>query len=113
MRIMERDAGGMFPRDLDGALEKARGQCVLAPRAISDLTARLPQAYEALRTRDRSGDDLTSRMGGPRISQRAPLKRSAAGRRGGRLCGMDRVYCRGALPGGSASVSAGVCTRSY
>jgi hypothetical protein len=48
----------MSQRDMESALEKALGQCVVSQHAVSDMTDRLPHAYEAFRTRDLSGFDL-------------------------------------------------------
>jgi transposase-like protein len=58
--IVERSAGGRSPRDLAQALEKARGHCVVSKSAVSDSTARLSHADEALRTRARSGFAIAS-----------------------------------------------------
>jgi transposase-like protein len=55
--IVEMYAGGMSPRDIEAALEKALGQFVLSKSAISDITDRLTHEYEAFRTRDLSGYD--------------------------------------------------------
>jgi transposase-like protein len=57
---VEMYAGGMSQRDIESALEKALGQCVVSKRAGSDITDRLTHAYEAFRARDLSGDDLAS-----------------------------------------------------
>jgi transposase-like protein len=56
--IVERSAGGMSQRDSEGAVEKARGQCVVSKRAVSDITDRLSHAYAAFRTRELSGFDI-------------------------------------------------------
>ena len=53
-------AGGMAPRDLESALAKARGQCVVSQRAVRDITDRLPHAYEAWRPRALRGFALAS-----------------------------------------------------
>ena len=53
--IVERSAGGMSQRDIESALEKALGQFVVSKSAVSDMTDRLTQEYEAFRTRDLSG----------------------------------------------------------
>jgi hypothetical protein len=53
--IVEMSAGGMSQRDIEGALEKALGQCVVSKRAVRDLPERLPHEYEACRTRDIRG----------------------------------------------------------
>lgn len=58
--IVEMSAGGMSQRDMERALEKALGQLVVAKRAVSDRTDRLPHEDEALRSRDLSGFDLAS-----------------------------------------------------
>jgi transposase-like protein len=52
--------GGMSQRDMEAALEKALGQCVLSKSAISTLTDTLRQAYEAFRTRDLRGYEVAS-----------------------------------------------------
>jgi transposase-like protein len=59
-RIVEMYAGGMAQRDIESALEKALGQCVISKSAVSDITDRLSHEYEAFRTRDLSGFDLAS-----------------------------------------------------
>src|SRR5215510_11311329 len=56
--IVEMYAGGMSQRDMESALEKALGQCVVSKSAVSDITERLTHEYEAFRTRDLSGFDL-------------------------------------------------------
>jgi putative transposase len=55
---IEMYAGGMSQRDIESALEKARGQFVLSKRAVSDITDRLTHEYEALRTGALSGSDI-------------------------------------------------------
>ena len=52
--------GGRAQRDMESALEQARGQCVVAQRAVRDRTTRLRHAYDALRTRALQGADLAS-----------------------------------------------------
>jgi transposase-like protein len=56
--IVERFVGGMSPRDIEAALEKALGPCVLSTSAVSPITDTLSQADEALRTRDLRGYDV-------------------------------------------------------
>ena len=56
--IVEMYAGGMSQRDIESALEKALGQCVVSQRAVSDSTERLRHEYEALRRRDLRGFDM-------------------------------------------------------
>jgi len=56
--IVEMYVGGMSQRDIEYSLEKALGQFVLSKSAVSNLTATLTQEYEALRTRDLSGDEV-------------------------------------------------------
>jgi transposase-like protein len=56
--IVEMYAGGMAPRDIESALAKALGPCVVSQSAVSAITERLTPEYEACRTRDRSGFDL-------------------------------------------------------
>lgn len=58
--IVEMYAGGLSQRDIESALEKALGQFVVSKSAVSDITERLPHAYEAFRTRDLSGFDIAS-----------------------------------------------------
>ena len=58
--IVEMSAGGMSQRDIEGALEKALGQCVVSKRAVRDLPERLPHEYEACRTRDIRGFAMAS-----------------------------------------------------
>lgn len=55
---VEMFVGGMSQRDIEAALEKALGQCVLSKNAINTLTDTLRQEYEAFRTRDLSGSDV-------------------------------------------------------
>ena len=58
--LVEMDAGGMSQRAMERALEKALGQLVVSKSAVSAMTDRLTHAYEACRSRDRSGFDLAS-----------------------------------------------------
>ena len=55
---VEMSVGGMSQRDIEYGLEKAVGQCVLSKSTVSELPDSLPQAYEAFRTRDLSGDEV-------------------------------------------------------
>jgi hypothetical protein len=48
----------MSQRDMESALTKALGQFVVSQSAVSDMTDRLPHAYEAFRSRALSGFDL-------------------------------------------------------
>jgi len=48
----------MSQQDIEAALEKALGQCVLSKSAMRTLTDTLSQEYEAFRTRDLSGYDV-------------------------------------------------------
>jgi transposase-like protein len=56
--IVEMYAGGMSPRNIESALEKALGQFVVSKSAVSDMTDRLSHEYEAFQTRDLSGFDI-------------------------------------------------------
>jgi putative transposase len=56
--LVEMYAGGMSQRDIEMALEKAFGQFVVSKSAISEMTERLTDEYEAFRTRDLSGYDV-------------------------------------------------------
>jgi transposase-like protein len=56
--IVEMYAGGLSQRDIEYGLEKALGQFVLSKSAVSDLTDRLTQEYEAFRSRDLSGYEV-------------------------------------------------------
>jgi putative transposase len=56
--IVEMYAGGLSQRDLEDGLEKALGQFVLSKSTVSELTDTLTQEYEALRSRDLSGDEV-------------------------------------------------------
>jgi transposase-like protein len=60
--IVEMDAGGMAQRDMEGALAKALGQCVVSQRAVSDMTERLSHGYEVSRARDRRSFALAYRF---------------------------------------------------
>jgi hypothetical protein len=68
----ERAAGGRSQRARERAWEKARGQCVGSPRALSERTERLPQAYAALRPRARRGGAMASLL---MATVAAPLRR--------------------------------------
>jgi Transposase, Mutator family len=60
-RLMgEMSAGGRSQRDIESALDKALGQCVVSQSAVSDMTARLRHEDAALRPRARRGLDLAS-----------------------------------------------------
>ncbi len=48
----------MSQRCIEAALEKALGQFVVSKGAISDITDRLTDEYDAFRTRDLSGYDI-------------------------------------------------------
>lgn len=56
-RIVEMCVGGMSPRAMEAALEKALGQFVLSKSARRTRTDTVSPAYEAFRTRARSGYD--------------------------------------------------------
>ena len=55
--LVAMEAGGMAQRDIESAVEQARGSCVVSQSAGSALTDRLTPASDALRTRALSGDD--------------------------------------------------------
>lgn len=57
--IVEMYAGGLSQRDSEYSLEKAVGQFLLSKSTVSALTDSLTQEYEAFRTRDLSGYDVT------------------------------------------------------
>ena len=71
--IGELSADGKSQRDIEGALEKALGQCVVLKRAVRALPERLPYEYAALRTRDSRG------VTGPLCAWIPCLRRCAAG----------------------------------
>jgi transposase-like protein len=73
--------GGMAQRDLAGALETARGQCVLSTSALSPMTETRSQAYEACCTRDLRGYEVASLF---LDTGYAPFRRG--GRQTGGLC---------------------------
>ena len=50
--------GDMSPRDIEQSLEQAVGQFVLSKSTVSELTDSLTQEYEAVGTRDLSGDEV-------------------------------------------------------